>query len=348
MINSVIKRSNYIFKHTIRSCRGMSTRSSSRTSEDYLKTWLGNDMSGETYHSRIMAASKARFEASLSLGEAKTETKESVESLYGANITLMAISASSWKPDQMVNEIADSILSSMKHVSDRYCVLDLHNLEAGEESLLHKVLTLLQKSKTDENVNLVGIINYSGKEKSLCDLPVFAMKSRVYDSFSQTIEASPLQVEEEQRKQRQSVSTTPGPGPHVARAQVHYGTVRSGQQIYAENASLIIIGGVNDGGEVLADGDIHVYGPLKGRAVAGLGGVDGANACVFARSFCPSLVGVNEVFIAPDDHSALAPFIEKEVVVRASGAKNFSTGVGAGLQSVEIDGVTVSLLPLSL
>ena len=150
---------------------------------------------------------------------------------------------------------------------------------------------------------------------------------------------------QEDEHEKKSASNTP---VAPSRAHVHYGTVRSGQQVYAEKASLIVIGGVNDGGEVLADGDIHVYGQLKGRAVAGLGGgPDGANACVFARSFGPSLVGVNEVFIAPDDHAAAKQFLEKEVVVRASGAKNMSTGVGARLHSVDIDGVTISLLPLS-
>ena len=68
---------------------------------------------------------------------------------------------------------------------------------------------------------------------------------------------------------------------------------------------------------------------------------------MFARSFSPSLVGVNEVFIAPDDHAEAQFFIDREVVVRATGAKNFSTGVGGKFKSVDIDGVTISLLPMS-
>ena len=39
---------------------------------------------------------------------------------------------------------------------------------------------------------------------------------------------------------------------------VHYGAVRSGQQLYAEGGSLVVVGSVNEGGEVMADGDIHV------------------------------------------------------------------------------------------
>ncbi|MCB1816270.1 MAG: septum site-determining protein MinC [Candidatus Competibacteraceae bacterium] len=59
--------------------------------------------------------------------------------------------------------------------------------------------------------------------------------------------------------------------------------IRSGQQIYAPKGDLIVLGAVSNGAEVLADGNIHIYGPLRGRALAG---VKGDNT---ARIFCHSL-----------------------------------------------------------
>ncbi|MFT3742480.1 MAG: septum site-determining protein MinC [Gammaproteobacteria bacterium] len=59
--------------------------------------------------------------------------------------------------------------------------------------------------------------------------------------------------------------------------------VRSGQQIYAKKADLIVVGPVSHGAELLADGNIHVYGNLRGRALAG---VTGNTA---ARIFCSKL-----------------------------------------------------------
>lgn len=59
--------------------------------------------------------------------------------------------------------------------------------------------------------------------------------------------------------------------------------VRSGQQIYAAEGDLILLGAVSPGAEVLADGNIHVYGPLRGRALAGIKGD------TRARIFCQSL-----------------------------------------------------------
>jgi septum site-determining protein MinC len=59
--------------------------------------------------------------------------------------------------------------------------------------------------------------------------------------------------------------------------------VRSGQQIYARGGDLLVIGAVSAGSEILADGHIHVYGPLRGRALAGVNGNEEA------RIFCDSL-----------------------------------------------------------
>ena len=49
-------------------------------------------------------------------------------------------------------------------------------------------------------------------------------------------------------------------------------TVRSGQQIYAKGTDLIVKGAVGAGAEVIADGNIHIYGSLRGKAIAGAGG----------------------------------------------------------------------------
>ena len=56
--------------------------------------------------------------------------------------------------------------------------------------------------------------------------------------------------------------------------------IRSGTQIYAKDTDLIILSSVNTGAEVIADGNIHIYGPLRGRALAGARGDEQA------RIFC--------------------------------------------------------------
>jgi septum site-determining protein MinC len=66
--------------------------------------------------------------------------------------------------------------------------------------------------------------------------------------------------------------------------------VRSGQQVYAENRDLTVLTTVGAGAEVIADGSIHIYGPLRGRALAGAQGNEKAR--IFCRAFHAELVAV--------------------------------------------------------
>jgi septum formation inhibitor MinC len=75
--------------------------------------------------------------------------------------------------------------------------------------------------------------------------------------------------------------------------------VRSGQVIYAEKNDLIVLAPVNPGAELVADGNIHVYGALRGRAFAG------AEGCAEARVFCQrleaELVAINDAYLTFED-----------------------------------------------
>lgn len=70
---------------------------------------------------------------------------------------------------------------------------------------------------------------------------------------------------------------------------VHH-PIRSGQQVYAADGDLIIMASVSAGAEILADGNIHVYGALRGRALAGVKG--NTNARIFCHSLEAELVSV--------------------------------------------------------
>jgi len=66
--------------------------------------------------------------------------------------------------------------------------------------------------------------------------------------------------------------------------------VRAGTRIWAQGTDLIVIGTVNPGAEVISDGNIHVYGRLLGRAIAG--GQSETSARIFATHFDPELVSI--------------------------------------------------------
>ena len=101
---------------------------------------------------------------------------------------------------------------------------------------------------------------------------------------------------------KKGVSTTPAPAakaePQVIirnnPAMVIDTPVRAGQRIYARGADLIITASVNNGAEVIADGSIHCYGPLRGRALAGARG--DTSARIFSTNFGPELVSIAGVY----------------------------------------------------
>ena len=74
-------------------------------------------------------------------------------------------------------------------------------------------------------------------------------------------------------------------------AQVINGTVRSGQQVYAKDRDLIVLGAVSHGAEVIADGNVHIYGTLRGRAIAGAKGIK--DACIYCQKLEAELVSID-------------------------------------------------------
>jgi septum site-determining protein MinC len=66
--------------------------------------------------------------------------------------------------------------------------------------------------------------------------------------------------------------------------------VRSGQRIYAAGGDLSVVAAVSSGAELMADGNVHVYGPLRGRALAGMKG--NTEARIFCQDLQAELVSI--------------------------------------------------------
>lgn len=97
-------------------------------------------------------------------------------------------------------------------------------------------------------------------------------------------------------------AATPAPPPAAGQrpAMIVDQSVRAGQRIWAQGSDLVVTGTVNPGAEVIADGHIHVYGALRGRAIAG--GTDNTGARVFALQFDPELVSIAGFYAVRDGY----------------------------------------------
>ncbi len=87
-----------------------------------------------------------------------------------------------------------------------------------------------------------------------------------------------------------------------ARSLILDAPVRSGQTILHLDGDVTVMGAVASGAEVIAGGSIHVYGPLRGRAVAGVAG--NPQARIYCRRFEPELVAIDGLYKAADDLDA--------------------------------------------
>jgi septum site-determining protein MinC len=87
--------------------------------------------------------------------------------------------------------------------------------------------------------------------------------------------------------------------PSTSPGLVQTAPVRSGQQVYADNRDLTVLAAVGAGAEVLADGSIHLYGALRGRALAGAQGFEQAR--IFCHEFHAELVAIAGNYMVLDE-----------------------------------------------
>ena len=96
-----------------------------------------------------------------------------------------------------------------------------------------------------------------------------------------------------------TISSTAEPLPNGQQVMIIDTPVRAGQRIYARGCDLIVTAVVNNGAEIIADGSIHVYNTLNGRALAGASG--NADARIFALNMSPELVSIAGVYRTFED-----------------------------------------------
>ena len=121
----------------------------------------------------------------------------------------------------------------------------------------------------------------------------------------------PLPVSTKPGREIEAPEAQPARGAPPAEAAAHGGEantlvidqpVRSGQSIVFERGDITVLGSVASGAEVMAGGSVHVYGTLRGRAIAGLSGHPGAR--IFCSKLQAELLAIDGVYQTADDMPA--------------------------------------------
>jgi len=124
-------------------------------------------------------------------------------------------------------------------------------------------------------------------------IPVFAKFRAAYERATTAVEAPAPAPETPRPRARETTPATSTPVVATSAATIgmlHDKPVRSGQQIYARGRDLVLTTLVGNGAEVIADGSIHIYGALRGRALAGAQG--DVSARIYCQEFHAELVSI--------------------------------------------------------
>ena len=148
----------------------------------------------------------------------------------------------------------------------------------------------------------VGLAYGSSENDALAvemGLPLLAKFRAQYERADGEPAAAPSPTKTAPTEKSQSAAPAPAAAGNGEPGLMQVSSVRSGQQLYAEQRDLTVVGTVGAGAEVIADGSIHIYGALRGRALAGAQGME--NARIFCRDFHAELVAIARTYMVADD-----------------------------------------------
>ncbi len=176
---------------------------------------------------------------------------------------------------QLIEEkLQDTIKKAPGYFTNAPIVIDVSALEDNAELDLAALVAMLKSNK----MMAIGIRGTTrALEKTAAELGLAKLKTPTVE-MHQAHQAS----NNEKTTKPKTKKTTENSDREV-RTKIITKPIRAGSQVYAKGGDLVILAGVNPGAECFADGNIHVYGPLRGRALAG------ANGNTQARIFCKSL-----------------------------------------------------------
>jgi septum site-determining protein MinC len=184
----------------------------------------------------------------------------------------------------------------------RPVVLDLGGLPR-EQPGVAEFLQLLEQ----RGIRIIGTEgahpSWAGIEAWGRPLPANAKPGRPIEIPEATAgSAGPAQADAALQNAQPDPSADPAGGLAEQNALVVDQPVRSGQSVVFERGDITVLGSVASGAEVMAGGSVHVYGTLRGRAIAGLGGNSGAR--IFCSKLQAELLAIDGVYQTADDMPA--------------------------------------------
>lgn len=216
--------------------------------------------------------------------------------VQGAVFTVMVIRAEMLRDVAFARELAEQIGRSPRFFLNAPVVLDLRDAAGFSEA---EDFTAAKEELRRHTLALVGVQNALPAQVEAAAAAGLASFAPSATQPGRRPPPEPTQAPE---------PAPPPPAPVASKAMLVTQPVRSGTQIYARGGDLVVTAPVSPGAEIVADGNIHVYGALRGRALAGASGDAGAR--IFCRRLEAELVSIAGCYLVseqlPAEHQGQA------------------------------------------
>jgi septum site-determining protein MinC len=219
------------------------------------------------------------------------DTQDACDLRFGqvgiANVRIRRVDAAA-----LCEELERRVRTAPQLFSRAAVVLDLsHLLELPDDGTVDALLEAVRSA----GMLPVGLAYGTSEVEALSrrmGLPLIAKFRAAYEpadggSIAPPVASAPAP---EPARRAEPVHSEPAPTVPTLGAQHVDGTVRSGQQVYARDRDLVVTGAIANAAEVIADGSIHIYGSLRGRAMAGAQGDEKAR--IYISDFRAELVAI--------------------------------------------------------
>ncbi|MDR5875309.1 septum site-determining protein MinC [Halomonas sp. CUBES01] len=208
----------------------------------------------------------------------------------GGMLPMTVMELSSADPEHIRRQLAGKLSQSPAFFQHTPVVLSVEKLDEPHLSLEricavcrdHKLLPVAVRGGTEpvrQSAWALGLGWFAPVDESRAQM-LKSVNGEPADDSTASVAAINDAAAEEKEEEGAAADTT----------RLYRGTVRSGQQVSASGGDLVVIGAVNAGAEVLAAGSIHVYGALRGRALAGIHG--NTQAGIYCRELAAELLSV--------------------------------------------------------
>jgi septum site-determining protein MinC len=192
--------------------------------------------------------------------------------------------------DRLAAEMRERVQRAPKLFARAAVIIDFSPLPAlPDRATAQALLDALR----DAGVIPVALAYGSSDNERLAEslgLPLLAKFRAQYERAGEAAPPAPAPAHAPAPTESAPARAAPAPAAPADPGLMHATPVRSGQQVYADNRDLTVMATVGAGAEVIADGSIHIYGALRGRALAGAQGHEKAR--IFCREFHAELVAV--------------------------------------------------------